>query len=275
MRNIKTQLLTHVFLIIIALITLYPFAWMVSTSLKTESAMWESGLSLIPDPVQWENYARAWRVADFSVYLMNTVIFAAGTVILSVAISSTSGYILGRFSFPGKHLIFALIISTLFIPRATTIIPIFSLVKGLGLLNTRIGMILAFTGGILVLNILLFSGFFQTIPKAMEDSAKVDGCSFPQTFRLIMLPLTTPMVVTITILNSVDAWKTFLIPLVFTFSRPNLRTLGVGMYAFIGEFASDWTGMAAGATISIIPIIIIFLFLQKYFIEGLAGAIKG
>ncbi|MFW6361155.1 MAG: carbohydrate ABC transporter permease, partial [Spirochaetota bacterium] len=134
---------------------------------------------------------------------------------------------------------------------------------------------LAYTSKTLVIAILLFIGFYVGVPREMEDSGAMDGCNFWQQFRHIMLPLAKPIIGTVTILNTIGAWKEFMIPLVFTFSRPNLRTLGVGMYAFVGEFSSDWAAMAAAASISILPMMLVFLLFQRYFIEGLAGAVKG
>ncbi len=275
MKLFKSNYLPHLFLIVVLLMWVYPFLWMVSASLKTMSQMWEGGLSLIPRPLVLENYIRAWNTANFSQYFLNTVIFAVGTVLLSLLLSSTAGYVIGRFPFPGRKYIVAAMIVTLVVPRATTIIPTFSLVKMLGLLNTRIGMILVMAGPGLVLNILLFSGFFQGLPDELEDAGKIDGCNFLQQFFYIMFPLSKPIVATVVILRFIGAWKEFLIPLVFTYSRPALRTLGVGMYAFVGEYSTDWTGMAAGATMSIIPMMVIFFIFQRYFIKGLAGAIKG
>lgn len=275
MRTSVSKIVTHILLILICLLWLYPFIWMVSTSFKTMKQMWDGGMNLVPDPFILENYIRAWSTANFSGYFLNTIIFAAGGVILSIFLGSTSGYVIGRFKFPGRKIIVALMIATLVIPRGTKIIPLFNLIKMLGLLNTRTGMILAASSGGLVLRILLFSGFFKGLPGDLEDSAKIDGCNFVQQFFYIMFPLSKPIIATVTILSFVGAWKAFLIPLVFTFSRPELRTLGVGMYAFVGQYSSDWTGMAAAASISIIPLMIVFFFFQRYFIEGMAGAIKG
>ena len=267
--------LLHLFLILLVIVWLYPVVWMLATSLKTNAQMWESSGSLIPDPIQLDNYVRAWTTANFSIYFFNTVIFAAAVVVFLIFLGATSGYVLGRFSFPGKRLILAALIATTVVPRATTIIPLFQLADILGLLSTRLGYTLAFTSKTLVVAILLFIGFYVGVPKEMEQSGAIDGCNFWQLFRHIMLPLAKPIIGTVTILNTIGAWKAFMIPLVFTFSRPGLRTLGVGMYAFVGEHTSDWTAMAAGASISIIPMMLVFILFQRYFIEGLAGAVKG
>lgn len=267
--------LLHVVLLTLCVIWLYPVVWMVAASLKTNAQMWDSSASLIPNPLQWDNYVRAWVTANFSLYFFNTVIFAACVVGLLIFMGATSGYVLGRFSFPLKRTIMILLIGTTVVPRATTIIPLFQLADILGLLNSRFGYILAYTSKTLVIAVLLFIGFFIGVPREMEDSGSIDGCNFWQQFRHIMFPLAKPIIGTVTILNTIGAWKAFMIPLVFTFSRPNLRTLGVGMYAFVGEFSSDWPAMAAAASISILPMILVFLLFQRYFIEGLAGAVKG
>lgn len=274
-RAIPTQLLAHLILAPIGLIWIYPFLWMVSTSLKTPDQMFGSGLNLIPSPLVLENYKRAWVVANFSGYFLNTVILAVATVTIVLLLTSTAGYVLGRYDFPGKKLFIGLIIATTIIPTGYTIIPVFDLIKRLGLLNTRIGVILAESGGAHVAFLLLFAGYFAQIPKEIEEAAIIDGCSFPQLFARIMFPLATPVIGTVVIFQFISSWKSFFIPLVFTFGNPALRTLGVGMFSFMGEHTFDWTGLAAGASISLIPVMIVFLFFQRYFIEGLVGAIKG
>ena len=274
MRTFKGKYIIHCFLIILVIIWLYVFVWTLSTSLKTSAQMWEGGMNLIPKPFEFQSYLRAWKSANFSSYFLNTFIYAAGTVLLTIFLASTSGYVIGRFPFPGRKVVVIVMIATLVVPQIATIIPIFNLAKGLGLLNKRYGMILASIGGLAV-NVLLFSGFFQGLPKDLEDAAKIDGCNFLQQFFYIMFPLAKPIIAAVTILTFINSWKAFLIPLVFTFGRPELRTLGVGMYAFIGEHSTGWTAMAAAASLSIIPMMIVFLLFQKYFVQGLAGAIKG
>lgn len=262
-------------MIILCIIWLYPFVWILAASLKTNAELFNNSAGLISVPIHLDNYVRAWTTASFSTYLMNTVVFAAAEVVLMVFLGSTSGYVLGRFRFPGKRLFLAALIATTVVPGATTIIPLFHLSGMLGLLNSRVGYILASTGGGMVVTILLFTGFFVGVPKELEYSGAMDGCNFWQTFRYIMFPTARPAIGTVTILNTIGAWKAFLIPLVFTFSRPDLRTLGVGMYAFVGEHTTDWTAMAAGAAISIVPMTLVFILFQRYFVEGLAGAVKG
>jgi len=272
----KVQLpITHVFLIALGIVWMYPFLWMISAAFKTTSEMFSGGLNLIPKEPILDNFIRAWEVANFRTYFFNTITVTVSVVALVLVWSSMTGYAFGRYDFPGKKIFMGAIVATLFLPTGYTIIPTFELVKALGLLNTLWAVIVAMAGGAHVLFILLFTGFFQSLPNDLEDAARIDGCGFVRTFWSVMLPLAKPVIATATIMRFMWAWNAFFLPLVFTLGKPELRTLGVGMFAFVAEFATDWTGMAAGATISLIPIIIVFLLLQRYFVEGVAGAIKG
>ena len=162
----------------------------------------------------------------------------------------------------------------MFLPKGYTIIPVFDLIHSLGLNGTLTGVILAQSGGAHVIFILLFAGYFGQLPKELEEAAIVDGAGFLRVFLQIMLPLAKPVIATVVIMQLIASWNDFLLPLVLTLPTPELRTLSVGMYAFRGEYFIDWSGMAAAATISIIPIILVFLAMQRYFIEGIAGAVK-
>jgi len=273
--NLRWQtLLTIVVLTLLCLIWVYPFLWMVSASLKTQSEVFSSGLNLIPQDPQWHNYQRAWVDAQFSRYMINTVLITVGTVILTIVSTSLAGYVLGRYRFMGRRPIMAVLAGTIFIPAGYTIIPTVDLANKLGLLNSLWGVILVLAGTGNVIHILLFSAYFSSLPKELEEAAVLDGAGFLTVFFRVMLPLSGPVIATVTILKFLGSWNNFFVPLVFTFSRPDLRTLSVGMFAFVGENETDWTGMAAAATISLIPVIIIFFVMQRRFVEGIAGAVK-
>lgn len=252
---------------------IYPFLWMVSAGFKSTDEIF-SGLSLIPADPQPGNFTRAWTDARIGEYFLNTVIVTVGSIAIVLVTVSMMGYVLGRYQFPGKKLIIVAFAVTVFLPEGYTIIPIFELVNRLGLANTLAGVTLAQAGGAHVVMVLLFAGYFAQLPKELEEAAVVDGAGFLRVFWEIMLPLAKPIVATTIILQFMHSWNAFLQPLVLTLSRPDLRTLAVGIYAFQGEFFTDWSGMAAAATISLAPIVIVFLFLQRYFVEGIAGAVK-
>lgn len=257
----------------LCLLWVYPFLWMVSSAFKTNAEIF-AGLGLIPRSLQWQNFARAWTQAHIGRYFLNTVIITVAAVAIVLVTTAMIGYVLGRYAFPGKKLVIGFFVATVFLPEGYTIIPVFELVNKLGLANSLAGVILAESGGAHVVSVLLFAGFFSQLPKELEEAAVVDGAGFLRIFWQVMLPLAGPVVATTIILQFLQTWNSFLLPLVLTLSRPELRTLAVGIYAFRGEFFTDWGALAAASTISLAPIIALFLFLQRYFIQGIAGAVK-
>ena len=265
--------ITSLILTPICFLWIYPFLWVVSASVKTNAQIF-SGPGLIPSELHVENFSRAWTQAHIGQYFLNTTIIAVSATAIVAVTTGMMGYALGRYDFPGKKPILAVFVATIFLPEGYTIVPIFDLIDRLHLNNNLLGVILAESGGAHVIYILLFAGFFSQLPKELEESAIMDGATFPRVFAQIMLPLAMPVVVTTIILEFERSWNSFLLPLVLTLSRPNLRTLGVGMFAFQGEFFTDISGMAAAATVTLVPIVAVFLLLQRYFVEGIAGAVK-
>lgn len=253
---------------------IYPFLWMVSAALKSPLEVFSAGMNLVPETPIWDNFRRAWVDARFAQYLANTVIVTAATVLLVLIRCSMTGYVLARYSFYGRKVILGILVATLFVPAGYTIIPVVDLATRLGMLNSLWGMIIALSGGAHVASILLYLGYFRQLPKELEEAAIVDGAGFFRTFFQVMLPLAMPVTATVTLMTFLSTWNAFFLPLVFTFSRPDLRTLSVGMLAFIGENSTDWSGMAAAATISLLPVVLLFILLQRYFVEGIAGAVK-
>jgi raffinose/stachyose/melibiose transport system permease protein len=272
-RFARYNLIATLILIALSALWIYPFLWTIAAAFKSQREMFTAGATLLPSEWVFDNFTRAWVKAKFSQFFLNTVIYAVLATVIELFKSSMCGYVLARYRFPGRNLLHKLIMATLFIPIASIIIPQFMLVKSLGLLNTRFGVILALSGGAGALYVLLFHGFFRTIPEDIFDSAKIDGANFLQTFRLV-LPLARPIIATVVIFQFMHTWNEFNIPLIYTLSKPELRNLAVGMYAFQGEHSFDWTGFAAGSVISIIPVLLVFLAFQGYFVRGLAGAVK-
>lgn len=263
-----------VFLALICCIHVWPLVWMVSASLKPNAEIFAGG-GLIPTAPTFENYRRAWTEAHMSQYFLNTLFVTVLSTLIVVLTSSTMGYAISRRQFPGRGLLVALLVFTLFVPQGYTIIPVFELLGALGLSQSLWGLVLATSGGSFVVFVMLFAGYFSQIPTELEEAARMDGVGFSRTFLFVMLPLARPIVVTVVVLQVLHAWNDFLLPLVVTLANPALRTLSVGVYAFKGENYIDWGGMTAAATMSILPIVVLFLFLQRYFIDGLAGAVKG
>lgn len=268
------MVLRYVALTAFCLAWIYPFLWLVSASLKTPMEIFSKGLNLLPDAPVWENYTRAWITAGFQGYMVNTLIVTVGTVALVIFHTALTGYVLGRYEFVGRNFVIAVLGATFVVPAGLTIIPIVDLASTLGLMRGHWGIILALAGSGQAAAILLYAAYFRGLPKELEEAAVMDGAGFLRVFFNIMLPLAGPVTATVGVLTFLAAWNAFLIPLVFTFSAPNLRTLPVGMLAFVGTNETDWSGMAAAATISLVPVIAFFFFVQRYFVEGISGAVK-
>ncbi|WP_307847697.1 carbohydrate ABC transporter permease [Metabacillus bambusae] len=269
------KIVTHTTLVAVLFVWIYPFLWMVSAAFKSDSEFFTKGLSLIPSTFDMSNFTRAWDAGNFDRYFINSVIITVAVIAIVLFITATCGYALGRYSFPGKKLFMAVLGASIFFPLEFSIIPIFQLIKEMGLMNSLLGIILAESGGGHVLFVLLFASFFRAVPKELEEASIIDGCNFFQTFIHVIMPLSKPIIGSVIIMQFVWTWNSFLLPLVLTLSTPELRTLAVGLYTLRGENIVDWTGIAAGGTIALVPIIIIFLFLQRYFVDGIAGAVKG
>lgn len=264
----------YILLAVVAFVWVYPFIWMITASLKTQDEFFASGLSLIPKSLNFENYVRAWSNANFGVYFKNSIIVTVSVVVIVLLATSAAGYVMGRYAFVGKKLIMGIFMASITIPLVFTVIPIYELLKEMGLESNLLGLILAEAGGGHVIFLMLFSSFYGGLPKELEEAATIDGSGFMKTYTSIMFPLAKPIMATVVIMQFIWTWNSFLLPLIVTLSKPELRTLAVGLYALRGENVVDWTGIAAGACIAVLPIIIIFICLQKYFVDGVAGAVK-
>lgn len=272
--RITKTAVTHLLLAGIGFIWIYPFIWMISASFKSQPEFFENRLGLIPKSPTIENVIRIWNKADFGTYFINTIIVTVFSVIIVWLMTMMAGYAMGRFQFRGRNLCMAVFLGSIAIPLVSTIIPTYEVVKSMHLVGTKLGLILSQAGGAHVIFLLLFTSFFASVPNELEEAAKMDGCNFFQTFFYIMMPLCKPVATTVVIMETIWAWNAFMLPLVLTLNSPSSRTLAVGLYAFKGENTVDWTGIAAGGTIAIIPVILLFIFMQRHFVEGIAGAVK-
>ncbi|MER7247370.1 carbohydrate ABC transporter permease [Kribbella sp. NPDC058693] len=273
-RRRMVTVMTHVALLVSGLAWLYPLFWALGSSLKSDDDFFTDGLNPMPSHFLWANYLNAWQEASFGRYFMNTILITVGTVVITLVVTSCAGYVLARTRFPGRGFCLGLVSATLFLPHGYTIIPVFDLMQRVHLLNSLWSVIIVQASGGVVFGTFLFMGYFMAIDKELEDAAMVDGANFHQTFARIMLPLSGPMLATVGLFTAITAWNSFFIPLVFTLGRPELRTLAIGMYAFIGENSTEWTLLCAGTVITLAPIILLFVLLQRFFVNGLAGAVK-
>lgn len=222
----------------------------------------------------FDNFIHAWKEAQFSRYFINTVAITAASVVIVLAVTALAGYIMGRFEFRGKKMLSVVILISMGIPTIFFTIPVYQILRMLNCESSLIGMILAEVGGGHGIFILLFSKFYQSLPNALEESAILEGASEFDVFFRIMFPLSGPMIGTVVITQSIWTWNSFLYPLILSVNKPEIRTLSVGLYSFQGENIVEWGSIAAGACITIIPMMLLFLAFQKYFIQGISGAVK-
>jgi len=267
------RIITHIILIPLSLAWIYPFLWMVSASLKPNGLVF-SGLGLIPTKPFWSNYAVAWTDGGIGRYFVNSVVIAVSSVIIVVLCTSSMGYVLGRMNFPAKKVLIGLMAALAILPQGYTIIPIFNLITKLGLSKSLFGIILPESGFAHILQLLLYAGYFAQLPKSLDESAQLDGAGYLRIYWTIFFPLALPVTATVIILQFIASWNDFLLPLVITLSQPQLQTLAVGVYSFQGENLTNYAQLSAASTISLVPVIVVFLFLQRYFVEGVAGAVK-
>jgi len=274
-RQQALRLLLHVILLVGGFFWVYPFLWAVAGSFRTETGFFNEGMSIIPKELLWQNYIQAWTEATFGEYFFNTLFVAVLTVVFTLILTSMAGFVLARTRFPGKATLVVLIALTLFLPHGYVIVPVFDLIQHLGLLDTLWSVIIVETAGNMVFSTFLFMGYFAAMDREMEDAARVDGANFHQVFWRVAFPLSRPMLATIGLFTFIQSWNNFLIPLVFTLGDSDLRTLPVGLYAFIAQTSTDWVLLCAASIITIIPTLLVFVFAQRYVVDAFAGAVKG
>lgn len=263
----------------IAFLTLYPIFYVVFGAFKKNQELLTGGINILPTEWIVDNFVDAWNAADFAVYTGNSIYLAFGVMFLSVIMTSMAGYVFSRKNFRGKELIYGLFVAFMFINvGSVTLRPLFELAIRLKMNTSLISVILISAGSGQATYIFLIRGYFNSIPKELDEAAKIDGCTFFQTFYKVMLPVLKPILATVALLSFRGGWNEYILPLVFTMTEQMKRplTVGVTMLKNAGDGAAAWNIMFAGATIAIIPILIIYMFASKYFINGMtAGAVKG
>jgi raffinose/stachyose/melibiose transport system permease protein len=269
------QTLCYVTLLALAIIVLYPFVTLLFGSLKSEGEFFANPVGF-PKSWQWHNYVEAWQQAHIGEFTVNSAIVAAGTVILTLFCSGTASYALSRFSFRGNRIIYLAFIILLTLPVQVYIIPLYVVVVKARLADNLLGLILCYAAGSLPLSVFLFKTYFDAIPTELLDAARLDGCGDWLTFTRVVLPLSRPIIATVSIFTFVQAWNEFFLALIFIHS-PDRQTLPLGLQAFfVNQFQTQFPALFATLIMSIAPIVIVYLLLQRQFIAGLtAGAVKG
>lgn len=270
----------HSFLIFMSILSLFPFLWLISTALKGgEENIFRYPPVFIPQNATFENFTGAWNKIPFLLYFFNSFIVAVFTVILNLIFSSLAAYPLARMNFKGKNFIFTAILATIMIPFQAIMLPVYlivlklHLVDSYGIIEGYLGLILPFA--VNAFGIFLMRQAFLSIPKEMEEAAFIDGSSIFNIWRTVLIPMSTPSLAVLAIFTFIGSWGEFLWPSIILTNK-TLYTLPVGVNDLQGMFSANWRYIAAGSIISIIPIIIFFIIMQKYFVSGQnEGAVKG
>ena len=262
-------------MILLALVWMLPVIAVISTSVRSQGDLLGGGIFSLPKKIHWENFAKAWDTGDFSTYFKNSLFVIFTKVPLGIAIAALAAYPLAKMKFPGNGLIFLFFLIGLAVPVQVALQPLVVMMRELGIANTLLALMPPYVAFGLPLQILVLRGFFRLVPSELIEAARVDGASEFTIFFRIMLPLSVPALAALAIIDALATWNEFLLALVLISSKDQ-RTVPLGLMQFQGEHSSQYTLLMAGVLISIIPVLIIFLFLQRYFVTGLtAGAVKG
>lgn len=262
-----------VVLVVVAAFVVFPFLWMLLTSFKSQQDIFSFPGDLLPQSWSFDGYRKIWSELPFARLFLNSVIFAGGATVLAVFFDSLAAFALARLNFPGKTVAFYIVIATLMVPYQITLIPLFQTVFDLHWLDTYQGLILPRAAS--AFGIFLLRQFFVSVPRDLDAAARIDGASEWRVYWQIMLPLARPALATLAVFEFMNNWNDFLWPLVIT-SDVNMRTIPAGLTLFSGQFVVDHAVLMAGATISLLPLAIVFFLAQKYFVQGIATTgIKG
>jgi raffinose/stachyose/melibiose transport system permease protein len=286
-RKQKTNMVTHsllnrsayaimyVFLGIVAIFQLFPIVWLFLFSLKNNQEVFNMSPFSLPETPRWENYAKVWTEGNISQYFLNSVVYTVAAVVLTVLLASFVTFAITRMNWKGSKLVLGLFMVGLMIPVHSTLIPLFSTFTSINLIDNPLSIILAYTAFNLPITIMILLGFYEALPREVEEAAVMDGASINRIFFQITLPMTSPVIATAAIINMIYNWNEFVFVNTFI-SSDVYKTLTVGIQNFIGQYTTDWGAIGATLVISILPILIAFFVLSNRIVEGIAaGSVKG
>lgn len=277
-KRLFSNTIIYLILLIISCVTLFPVLYTILGSFKGNMELLAYGNQLFPKKFVLENYAQAWKLGNFKQYTWNSIYMSASIVVGSIVTTTIAGYVFERGKFKGKNIIFAMVVSSMFVSlESLTLYPTFRIAKVLGINRSLWGVVIIRVFGLNVTNLFITRSYIRTISSEIDEAAKMDGCSFFTIYTRIIFPLLKPLIATIAILEFRHSWNDYLMPMVFTLSNPERMPLIVGIMNLKsgGEAASSWNLMLAGSSIALIPMIIVYIIFNRFFIEGLtAGSVK-
>jgi len=265
--------LVHIVLILGAIFMVLPFVWMLLTSFKDRSEVFTYSIQWLPSRINLDGYREVWSEIPFARMYLNSFIVAISVTVCQLVTSALAGYAFARLDFPGRDVVFMIYLSAMMIPHQATVIPSFLLMRKFNMVDRYTSLILPFAAG--PFGAFMLRQFFMSIPEDLEDAAKIDGCSLFGIYLRIIVPLSKPALATLVTFTFMGQWKNFMWPLIVANSE-EMMPLPVLLASFKGLYSTDWSLLMAGGVIVLIPMIVIFVAAQKYFVEGIQlGALKG
>ncbi|PPK66371.1 carbohydrate ABC transporter permease [Actinokineospora auranticolor] len=268
--------LSHLALFVWALTVILPILWTFLASFKTNTQIFTDPLGL-PSSISWDSWGRAWEKANVGTYLFNSVIVVACGTAGTMLLGAMAAYVLSRFSFRGNRFIYTLFVSGMVFPVFLALVPLFFVVRNLGLLNTHLGLILVYIAYSLPFTVFFLSAFFRTLPVPIAEAAMIDGASHTRTFFQIMVPMAKPGLISITVFNVIGQWNQYLLPIVLLAGDDKkwVLTQGIANISTNAGYQADWPGLFAALTMTIIPALVVYLIFQRQIQAGLtSGALK-
>lgn len=264
----RVTLLLYGLVGLFSMIILLPMLYMIMVAFKSRTSMFMDPLGW-PDSLTFEAFERAWGVG-IATFLVNSTLITFLSVVVIILVSGMAAYALVRMKGRLGKLIYLMIVAGFAIPMQAVLVPLFQIISGAGMINERFAIVLPYAGYGIPFTVILFYAFLLDFPRELEEAARLDGCSRFQTFTRIILPLSGPAIASAAIFQSVFVWNEFILALL-TLTSPEMKTLPVGILQLKGEYTSDWPAMMAGLTLATLPLLVIFIFAQKYFVRSLAG----
>jgi multiple sugar transport system permease protein len=277
----RKHVVSHLVLIVGAVAMLLPFVWMISTSIKPADQLFTVPPTWVPRPIVWENYVKAMGAGNFGRYALNSLFLGVANLVTNVLLAALAGYAFARLHFPGRNLLFLLVLATLMVPYQVTIIPLFVIIRhiplfggndwlgqgGIGWINSYWGLIVP--GAVGAFGIFMLRQFFQTLPVELEDAARIDGADEFRIFWQIMLPLAMPAVATLAIFSFQAGWNAFLWPLLIT-TTDDMRTIQLGLTVFVQQYSTQWDQLMAATVVATLPVIVVFGAGQRLLVRSIA-----
>jgi raffinose/stachyose/melibiose transport system permease protein/N-acetylglucosamine transport system permease protein len=260
-------------LVVLSALTMVPFAWVVLSAFKDESEIFGSPLGL-PAHWTWDNFVTVWTRGGFDVYFANSAVVAVATTVLIVVVTCPAGYVFGKLAGRLTDRLFYVLLFAITLPIEAIVVPIFYQLRSLGLVDTRLGLVLVLVATGTPLGVFIMRNFFRDLPDSLIEAAEVDGASQWRTFASVMLPLARPAMLAVAVFSFLAAWNEYLLALLLLFDDGS-RTIPVGLTQFQGQHSSDYGALFAGIVLAMVPSILVYVFLQRSFTHGLlAGSLK-